>query len=46
MKAVVLRIKLLQPLLVTRPGAGEENSSEAYSFIPGSVLRGALIGRY
>lgn len=46
MKAVILRIKLLQPLLVTRPGAGEENSSEAYSYIPGSVLRGALIGRY
>lgn len=46
MKAVVVRIKLLQPLLVTRPGGGEENSSDAYSFIPGSVLRGALIGRY
>lgn len=46
MKAVVVRIKLLQPLLVTRPGGGEENSSDAYSFIPGSVIRGALIGRY
>lgn len=46
MKAVIFHIKLLQPVLAAHPGAGDENSSETYPFIPGSVLRGALIGRY
>lgn len=46
MNALTFQIRALQPLLVTQPGAGEENSATAYHFVPGSVLRGAVIGRY
>lgn len=46
MNALRCRIHLLQPLLVTQLGAGEENSATTYNFIPGSVLRGALASRY
>lgn len=46
MKALRLQIHLLQPLLVAQLGAGEENSSTTFDYIPGSVLRGALIERY
>jgi CRISPR-associated protein Csx10 len=46
MKALTFDVRLLQPLLVTQVGAGEENSSTAFGFIPGSVLRGDLVNRY
>ncbi len=46
MKALIFQIRLLQPLLVTQVGAGEESSSTAFDFIPGSVLRGDVINRY
>lgn len=46
MKALTLHIRLLQPLLATQLGAGEENSATTLNFIPGSVLRGYLIERY
>lgn len=43
MKALCFQVRTLQPVLVTRLGAGEENSSQSYNYIPGSVLRGAAI---
>jgi CRISPR-associated protein Csx10 len=46
MKALIFNVRLLQPLLVTQVGAGEENSSTSFDFIPGSVLRGDLLNRY
>lgn len=46
MNALTFRIRTIQPVLIARPGAGEENSATAYDFIPGSVLRGLLINRY
>jgi len=36
-----------QPLLMTSlQGQGDPNSSRSFDYIPGSVIRGALIGRY
>ena len=46
MNALMFRIRTLQPLLVAQLGSGEENSSTAYNFIPGSVLRGFAVSRY
>lgn len=46
MNALTFQIRALQPLLVTQLGAGEENSSTAFNFIPGSVLRGVAINHY
>jgi CRISPR-associated protein Csx10 len=46
MNALIFQIRTLQPLLVAQLGSGEENSSTAYNFIPGSVLRGVAISRY
>jgi len=46
MNALTFQIRTLEPLLVARLAAGEENSSTAFSFVPGSVLRGVVIGRY
>lgn len=46
MNVLKLQIRALQPLLVTQLSAGEENSSAAFDFIPGSVLRGVVINGY
>lgn len=46
MKALKIDLFLLQPLLVTQSGSGEENSATAQDFIPGSAIRGAVIQRY
>ena len=46
MKALTFQIRLLQPLLVTQVGAGEENSATAFDFISGSIVRGDLVNRY
>lgn len=46
MKALSYQIHLLSPLLATQLSAGEENSSQSFNYIPGSMLRGALINLY
>lgn len=46
MKALSYQIHLLSPLLATQLSAGEENSSKSFNYIPGSMLRGALINLY
>ena len=46
MNALPIQIELLQPLLLAATAAGEENSSISLDYIPGAVLRGALIERY
>lgn len=45
MRAVVVDLRTVQPLLATSL-QGDPNSSVSFSYIPGSLLRGALIGRY
>jgi len=46
MKALVYQLLLLSPVLIAKPGAGEENSDRGYPYITGSVMRGALATRY
>ncbi len=46
MKAIPYRLHLLEPVLVSQAESGEENSAVGFSFIPGSAIRGALVGRY
>ncbi|MBI5650394.1 MAG: hypothetical protein HZC40_08115 [Chloroflexi bacterium] len=46
MNALTFNLRLCEPILATQPESGEENSARAYGFIPGSLLRGALIARY
>ncbi len=46
MKALTFTVELLQPLLVTQLGSGDENSASSLDYIPGSVLRNALAARY
>lgn len=46
MKALTYHIYLVEPVLATQPQAGEANSATSYLFIPGSMVRGALIGAY
>jgi CRISPR-associated protein Csx10 len=45
MKVITYRIKLLEPVLATTLD-GDPNSATAFDFLPGSVLRGAIIGKY
>jgi CRISPR-associated protein Csx10 len=45
MTIIRLKIETLQPVLATS-FAGDPNSDVSYSYLPGSILRGALIGRY
>lgn len=45
MKILTLQLKLVEPLLATAPG-GDPNSETTSDFIPGSMIRGALIARY
>ncbi|MBD2311100.1 hypothetical protein H6G20_05305 [Desertifilum sp. FACHB-1129] len=45
MKAVVFSLHTQQPLLATS-FQGDPNSDVSFSYIPGSMIRGALIGRY
>lgn len=45
MKAIVFQLETLQPLLATS-FQGDPNSDVSYPYIPGSMIRGALIGRY
>lgn len=46
MKALTFTIHLLEPVLVGQVTGGDPNSASSVPFIPGSVVRGALIGRY
>lgn len=46
MQALTFLIRLIDPLLATQPQSGEPNSAVTYPFIPGSMIRGALIARY
>ncbi len=43
--AIVFRLETLQPLLATS-FQGDPNSDVSYPYIPGSMIRGALIGHY
>jgi CRISPR-associated protein Csx10 len=45
MKAIPLTIKTLQPILATS-FQGDPNSDVSYPYLPGSMIRGAIIGRY
>ena len=45
MKAIPFLLQTQQPLLATS-FQGDPNSDVSYSFIPGSMIRGAIIGRY
>lgn len=45
MKCLRYQIELLEPVLVTALD-GDPNSAVSFNYLPGSVLRGALIGRY
>lgn len=46
MKALLYQIHLDEPLLATQPHSEEPNSAVSYSFIPGSMIRGALVRAY
>ncbi len=46
MNALVFELRLLEPLLIGDPLSGDPNSATTLDFIPGSVLRGALIEQY
>ena len=45
MKAIIYRITLLEPTLA-RALNGDPNSAVAFDYLPGSALRGAIIGQY
>lgn len=45
MKAVTFTLELLEPLMVTGL-EGDPNSNVTLDYVPGSVIRGALIARY
>jgi CRISPR-associated protein Csx10 len=45
MKVITYRITLLEPTLVTALD-GDPNSAVAFDYLPGAVLRGAVIGQY
>src|SRR4030067_2925008 len=46
MKALTLKIQLIEPVLVNQLGGGDPNSAIGFNFIPGSAIRGAIIGKY
>ncbi len=45
MKVIKYNVELLEPALVTSV-QGDPNSSVAFDYLPGSVIRGILIGKY
>ncbi|XHX78397.1 MAG: RAMP superfamily CRISPR-associated protein [Stenomitos frigidus ULC029] len=45
MKAIIVTLQTEQPVLATS-FQGDPNSDVSYPYLPGSVIRGALIGRY
>jgi CRISPR-associated protein Csx10 len=45
MKVIILTLETQQPILATS-FQGDPNSDVSYPYIPGSMIRGAIIGRY
>lgn len=45
MKVIRYTVELLEPTLVTS-AKGDPNSAVAFDYLPGSVLRGVLVGKY
>ncbi|MCK5921498.1 MAG: hypothetical protein KAG66_11195, partial [Methylococcales bacterium] len=45
MIAIRYQLTLVEPLLVTAPG-GDPNNDQSQTYVPGSVIRGALANRY
>jgi len=45
MSAILINLKTIQPLLATS-FQGDPNSDVSYNYVPGSMIRGAIIGRY
>jgi len=45
MRVIIYHITLLEPTLVTSL-EGDPNESVSFNYLPGSVLRGAIIGKY
>ena len=45
MKALTFLLRLKTPLLATQTESGEPNSATTFSYIPGSMIRGAVINR-
>jgi len=45
MSTVVFELELLEPVLATQI-EGDPNSAVSHRYVPGSMLRGALVGRY
>jgi CRISPR-associated protein Csx10 len=45
-KALIIQLRLTQPVLAGQTHGGEPNSNVSLPFIPGSTLKGALAGRY
>lgn len=45
MKAITYHVTLLEPALITML-EGDPNSAISFDYLPGSVLRGMLVGRY
>lgn len=45
MKVIPYRVTLLEPLLSTRI-AGDPNSGVSYPYVPGSMIRGAIVAAY
>lgn len=46
MKAITYLIRLTEPLLATQANSGEPNSAVSFPYVPGSMIRGALIRQY
>lgn len=46
MRALLYRVRLEEPVLVSQAGAGEENSAVGFAYLPGSALRGALASKW
>lgn len=45
MPVILITLEMMQPLLATS-FQGDPNSDVSYDYLPGSMLRGAIIGRY
>ena len=45
MKALTYRLRLHEPVLATQTASGESNSATASPYVPGSMMRGAMLAR-
>jgi CRISPR-associated protein Csx10 len=46
MNALTYTFRTIEPVLATQPYSGEANSATSYGYVPGSMIRGALIHAY